>query len=76
MTTSAPFTSLATTSRPPGLAGSSVMLRLLRFICRNSEPAPSASGAVKRSSLPSRFSMRITSAPYSASIAAQYGPAM
>jgi hypothetical protein len=31
---------------------------------------------MKRSSLPSRFSTRITSAPNSASNVAQYGPAM
>jgi hypothetical protein len=48
------------------------MPRLLRFICKNSAPSPvGVTGAWKRSSLPSRFSMRITSAPCSASNAAQ-----
>jgi hypothetical protein len=71
-TTSAVATSFCTISRPCGCAGSSVMPRLFRFIARYSAPAPSAAtGATQRSSPPSRRSMRTTSAPRSASSAAQ-----
>ena len=76
-TTSAVATSFLTTSRPSGAAGSSVIARLFRFMTRNMAPTPSApTGATQRSSPPPRRSMRITSAPRSASSAAQYGPAM
>ncbi len=76
-TTSAVATSLRTISRPSGQAGSSVIARLLRFITTYIAPTPSApTGATHRSSPPPIRSIRMTSAPRSASSAAQYGPAM
>jgi hypothetical protein len=70
-------TSRRTISRPSGAVGSSVSDRLPRFTCMYSPPSPlSANGRMKRSSLPPTLSMRITSAPWSASSAAQNGPAM
>src|SRR5258705_11265943 len=76
-TTSAVATSLRTTSRPSALDGSSVIARLLRFMTRNIAPTSSSpTGATHRSPPPPRRSIRMTSAPRSASNAAQYGPAM
>src|SRR5580704_9398701 len=69
-------------SRPRGPDGSSVRLRLLRFICKNRAPSRGSPSGVRprgmsvRSSRPSRFSIRMTSAPRSPSSAAQNGPAM
>src|SRR5262245_30242714 len=76
-TTSAVATSFFTISRPFGDDGSSVIARLLRFMTRNIAPTPSSpTGATQRTSPPPSRSMRMTSAPRSASSAAQYGPAM
>ncbi len=76
-TTSAVPTSARTISRPSPHMGSRVRERLLRAICRYRAPSPfSPTGSTPRSSPPSRRSMRITSAPMSASMAAQYGPAI
>ena len=70
-------TSFLTISRPAGFMGLSVRPSLLRPIWRNIAPSPpSATGVTQRSSLPSSFSMRITSAPRSPSIVPQNGPAM
>src|SRR5580693_887388 len=64
-------------SRPAGFIGLSVRPSLLRPIWRNIAPSPpSATGVTQRSSLPSSFSMRITSAPRSPSMVPQKGPAM
>jgi hypothetical protein len=55
----------------------SVSDSLLRFRFRKLVPSPvSVTGCTKRSSLPSIFSTRITSAPMSASSMPQAGPAM
>src|SRR5437764_4017265 len=76
-TTSALATGVLTTSRPSTEDGSSVMPRLLRFMTTYIAPIRSSViGATQRSSPPPIRSMRITSAPRSASSAAQYGPAM
>src|ERR1043165_8151769 len=77
ITTSETATSFLTTSRPAGFTGLRVMPSLLRPIWRNMAPSPpSATGVTQRSSLPSSFSMRITSAPRSPSMVPQNGPAM
>src|SRR4029453_14457872 len=58
-----------TISWPAGFIGLSVRPSLFRPICRNIAPSPpSATGVTQRSSLPSNFSMRITSAPRSPSM--------
>src|SRR5882724_12311684 len=70
-------TSFFTISRPAGFTGLSVRPSLLRPIWRNMAPSPpSATGVTQRSSLPSSFSMRITSAPRSPSRVPQNGPAI
>src|SRR4051812_39854862 len=70
-------TSFLTISRPAGFTGLSVRPSLLRPIWRNIAPSPPwATGVTQRSSLPSSFSMRITSAPRSPSMVPQNGPAM
>src|SRR5258708_5644657 len=77
ITTSDWATSFFTISRPAGFMGLSVRPSLLRPIWRNIAPSPpSTTGVTQRSSLPSSFSMRITSAPRSPSIVPQNGPAM
>src|SRR4029077_1606212 len=77
ITTSDTATSFRTISWPAGFMGLSVRPSLFRPICRNMAPSPpSATGVPQRSSLPSSFSMRITSAPRSPSIVPQNGPAM
>src|SRR5260370_19735601 len=77
ITTSDWATSFFTISRPAGFMGLSVRPSLLRPIWRNIAPSPpSTTGVTQRSSLPSRSSMRMTSAPRSPSIVPQNGPAM
>src|SRR5258708_14478119 len=77
ITTSDWATSFLTMSAPAGFMGLSVRPSLLRPIWRNIAPSPpSTTGVTQRSSLPSSFSMRMTSAPRSPSIVPQNGPAM
>ena len=62
------------TSAPSGVVESSVRERLLRLHWRNVPPSPpSVTACTQRSSPPSRFSTRITSAPMSARIALHHG---
>ena len=77
MTTSAPATSRRVISAPSGVVESSVRERLLRLHWRKVPPSPpSVTACTQRSSPPSRFSTRITSAPMSARMALHQGAAM
>jgi hypothetical protein len=66
------------TFAPPGVLRSSAMPRLLRFIIRNEAASlPTLGGIECRVSSPSgSFSILITSAPMSASMSVQVGPAI
>ena len=64
-------------SAPSGVVESSVSDRLFRLHCRKVPPSPpSVTDCTQRSSPPSRFSTRITSAPMSARMALHHGAAM
>ena len=76
-TMSAPATSCRVISAPSSVVESRVSERLLRLHWRNVPPSPpSVTACTQRSSPPSRFSTRITSAPMSARMALHHGAAM
>src|SRR5919199_2796503 len=76
--TSAVFTRRRRIALPPSLLRSSTRPRLLRFIIRKAAASsPTFGGSMRRVSSPSGFfSILITSAPMSASMSVQVGPAM